>query len=206
MTTRDRILSRAGECLADQDYASFTLAEVRDDLGLSNGSMFHAFPSKAALAAAVYVDGMADYQEVAVESLQRSDDAAQSVRDLIDAHLGWVQDHAALSRFLFSTLPSDVQHLVTGPLADRNAVFIDRLDEFYERVHAARLMGALPRALAHTLCIGAAQEYCRQWLRGNTDAPLRDMSPILGAASLAALASTVDVSETHLADNTGTAI
>jgi AcrR family transcriptional regulator len=37
-------------------YAAFTMASVRDTLGLSNGSVFHAFPSKAALAAAVYVE------------------------------------------------------------------------------------------------------------------------------------------------------
>jgi AcrR family transcriptional regulator len=63
--TRARILKEGTEQFARGGYAAFTLASVRDALQLSSGSMFHAFASKAALAAAVYVEGMSAYQLVA---------------------------------------------------------------------------------------------------------------------------------------------
>jgi AcrR family transcriptional regulator len=189
--TRTRILEEASRQLAGRTYERFTVASVRDALGLSSGSMFHAFPSKAALAAAVYVAGMADYQRTTTTVIARAKDPEQSLRSFIRAHLGWVEDHRGLARFLFSTLPDEVLMEATAPLADHNAAFYAALDAFYAQLIAAGLLAPLERPVAHAICIGPVQEYCRQWVRGNAPKPPRRVSATLEDASLAGLASTL---------------
>jgi AcrR family transcriptional regulator len=186
-TTRERILGEATRQLLDKGYAAFTVAAVRDALGLSSGSMFHAFASKASLAAAVYVDGMVDYQRVAQHALAGGAGPERSLRRLIDAHLGWVEDHPALARYLFSTLPDDVAAEADASLAQHNAEFFAGLGRFYDRLVPGAEPATHPFPVAHVLALGPAQEYCRQWVRGHVDVPPREVSALLQEVALAAV-------------------
>lgn len=200
MRTRDRILDAATRRIGEVDYPAFTVASVRDELGLSSGSMFHAFPSKAALGAAVYVAGMVDYQQTALAVIAGRTEPVDALPALVERHLGWVEDNPGLTRFLFSTLPGDVAAHAAAPLADHNRRFFAALDDFYERLADDGLMGRIDRSLAHAVAIGPAQEYCRQWVRGSVPTEPRAVAPVLGSAALAALAATTTVptpEETH---------
>jgi AcrR family transcriptional regulator len=188
--TRTRILDEATRQLTELGYEAFTVASVRDALGLSSGSMFHAFASKAALAAAVYVEGMSDYQRAASQAIHGSD-AEAALRQLIAVHLAWMEDHRALARYLFGTLPDEVMALAKAPLAERNAEFFATLDGLYQRASEAGLCGRLEQRLALALCIGPAQEYGRQWTRGNASVSPRKVTRAMQDAAIAALASTL---------------
>ena len=188
-TTRRRILDVTAAHLGRDGYATLTLASVRDEAGVSNGSLFHAFASKAALAAAVYVEGMADYQQHATDAITL-DGSTDDVRRLVATHLGWVEDHGPLARFLFSSLPDEVMGEVAGPLAERNERFFAALADFYEAMRRAGRMGELDLWTAHSICLGPSQEYCRQWVRGTTDRPPRHVADVLADAAIAALATT----------------
>lgn len=166
------------------------MASVRDALALSSGSVFHAFASKAALAAAVYVEGMSDYQRAASQALA-APDAESALRQLIAVHLGWIEDHRALARYLFGTLPDEVMVLAKAPLAERNAEFFASLESLYQRAADAGLSARLEQRLAQALCIGPAQEYGRQWTRGNASISPRRVTRTLQDAAIAALASTL---------------
>ena len=192
METRARILAEATRQLTELGYASFTVAAVRDALSLSSGSMFHAFPSKAALAAAVFVEGMGDYQRAASQVIHGVEDAEAAVRALVALHLAWIEDHRALARYLFGTLPDEVMALAKEPLAARNVEFFASLESLYQRVADAGLSGRIELRLAQVLCIGHAQEYGRQWTRGNASLSPRKVTRALQDAALAALASTVN--------------
>lgn len=187
--TRRRILEVATRHLCRDGYASFTLASVRDEADVSNGSLFHAFSSRAALAAAVYVDGMADYQRHAAEAIDLGG-GADGVRRLVATHLGWVEDHGPLARFLFSTLPDEVTEEAAAPLAERNEAFFAALSAFYASLSTSGAMGPLDLWTAHAMCLGPAQEYCRHWVRGSTDRAPRLVADLLGEAAIAALATT----------------
>src|ERR1700759_106942 len=97
MDTRSRIVAEATRQLTEHGYAAFTIAAGRDALALSSGSMFHAFRSKPALAAAVYVEGMADYQRSATAAIRGEDDPARALGAWIAAHLGWIEDRRDLA-------------------------------------------------------------------------------------------------------------
>jgi len=192
LDTRARILGEATRQLAELGYASFTVAAVRDALGLSSGSMFHAFASKASLAAAVFVEGMSDYQRAASQVIHGVDDAESAVRTLVAVHLAWIEDHRALARHLFGTLPDEVMSLAKDPLAARNVEFFASLESLYQRVAEAGLSGRIELRLAQVLCLGHAQEYGRQWTRGNAPLSPRKVTRALQDAAIAALASTVN--------------
>ncbi|MGW4092037.1 TetR/AcrR family transcriptional regulator [Nocardia sp. NPDC004750] len=189
MRTRERILAEATEQLLAKGYASFTVAGVRDRLGLSSGSMFHAFGSKAELAAAVYVSGMLDYQRTMLACLDAPDvGAEQAIRAMLAAHLGWVEDHRDLARFLFATLPDEVAGFAETELAQHNRVFFDALERRYrELIGTAEPGGGYP--MAHAICAGPAQEYCRQWVRGRVAARPRTLTATFQEAAIAALAT-----------------
>ena len=190
MTTKARILAEASRQLTTKGYALFTMAGVRDALGLSSGSMFHAFPSKAALAAAVYVEGMADYQRAATEAIEGARGPRAALRGWIAAHLGWIEDHRALSRYLFSTLPSEVMAEAAAPLAEKNRAFYGALATLFDAATAAGLMGRLDRRVAQAICIGPAQDYGRQWTRGHATTAPRRWTRVFQRAACAALAAT----------------
>ncbi|MEU2101559.1 TetR/AcrR family transcriptional regulator [Nocardia sp. NPDC019255] len=190
MRTRERILAEATRQLLAKGYASFTVAGVRDRLGLSSGSMFHAFGSKAELAAAVYVSGMLDYQRTVLERLDAPDAGAdQAIRAMLAAHLGWVQDHRELAGFLFATLPDEVVGYAEPELAQHNRVFFGALQRRYLELLGAAEAGGEGYPVAHAICVGPAQEYCRQWVRGRVTAPPRTLTATLQEAAVAALAT-----------------
>lgn len=191
-STRDRILAEAQVQLLERGYAAFTVAGVRDALGLSSGSMFHAFGSKAALAAAVHVEGMTGYQQVAGaalggEALGGEADPERALRALVTAHLGWVEDHRALARWLFTSLPDEVAALARPALAAPNAAFFTRLADLYRRwgLPADPADDGFP--LVHAVAIGPTQEYCRQWTRGTVSRPPSTLGPALADAAVAAV-------------------
>ncbi|MET9027368.1 TetR/AcrR family transcriptional regulator [Nocardia sp. NPDC004168] len=190
MRTRERILAEATEQLLAKGYASFTVAGVRDRLGLSSGSMFHAFGSKAELAAAVYISGMLDYQRTMLACLDAPDvGAEQAIRAMLAAHLGWVEDHRDLARFLFATLPDEVTGFAEPELAQHNRVFFDALARRYRELLGTAEPGGGGYPVAHAICAGPAQEYCRQWVRGRVTARPRTLTAIFQEAAIAALAT-----------------
>lgn len=185
------ILAEATRQLGEGGYAAFTVASVRDALGLSSGSMFHAFASKAALAAAVYVEGMAAYQAEALAAIQGAPSAQAAVCAWVNTHLVWIERNRELSRYLFSTLPADVFEEAAQPLAAHNERYYAGLKALFTRATQAGLVGRVPHKVTHVLCIAAAHEYGRMWTRGLVEEPPTRVSQRLQHAALAALASTL---------------
>ena len=58
-----RILQAALACFVERGYEQTTVARVRERSGVSNGALFHHFPTKEAIADALYVEAMASYQQ-----------------------------------------------------------------------------------------------------------------------------------------------
>jgi hypothetical protein len=142
------------------------------------------------LAAAVYVEGMSDYQRVAIAAVDAATDAMTALNAWIAAHLSWVQQRRALAGFLFGTLPDEVMVLASEPLSECNAAFYARMESLFRSAVDAGLMGEVDLSLAYALCIGPAQEYCRRWTRGAAATPPRALTGALQTAALAALATT----------------
>ena len=64
-----------------------TLDEIRRDADVSVGALYHHFPDKPALAAAVYAQRMSEYQGSFVAMLRRQDTAEDGIRGGVAHHL-----------------------------------------------------------------------------------------------------------------------
>ena len=67
-----------------------TLEEIRRDADVSVGALYHHFPDKPTLAAAVYAQLMSEYQTGFVTMLRRHDTAEAGIRGGVAHHLRWV--------------------------------------------------------------------------------------------------------------------
>src|SRR5207244_57647 len=74
---------------------------VRRRSGASIGSIYHHFGSKEELAAALYVEGLRDYQNGYLRELEQHSGAEAAVKAVVRYHLNWIAAHQDLARFLF---------------------------------------------------------------------------------------------------------
>lgn len=168
-TTSDRreaIIRAALKRFLVQGFTGTTLKQIQRDAHASNGSVFHHFPTKEALAGAVYVDCVGHYQKVILEELERHDDAEDAVRGIVRTHLGWCVDHPQMARFLITMTEPAVLHAAEHELKDLNERFAAALRSWW-RPHAHYgTLRPLTRAHSQALWLGPAQELVRAWLLG----------------------------------------
>jgi len=176
------ILRAALECAAAGSWEATPLQAVRQRAGVSNGSLFHHFPTRQALDAALVAAALEQHQEVLLAEL--SDDPGVTVAAVVRRHLQWVQDDPEVARLLLHA-PSDVlRTAVAAPTLESNRAFFRSIGAWLER-HGWAGRPALPVVLA--LWIGPAQEYGRQWLSGSRAASLLDVADDLADGARAAL-------------------
>lgn len=80
-----------------------TLEEVRREAEVSVGALYHHFPDKHALGAAVYAQLIGKYQTGFVATLRDSATAEGGIRGGVNYHLRWVTAHRARLRCCWVT-------------------------------------------------------------------------------------------------------
>jgi AcrR family transcriptional regulator len=159
-SARDRLLAAALERFARQGAAGVTLDAVRRDAGVSVGALYHHFPDKAALAAALYVQLTEAFQAGFAAQLRRHSDAEAAIKAGVRFHLRWVTANRAGARVLLGERPDD------AALRALNREFLAEVMAWWQtHVHYGALR-ALPVDLVNALWLGPAQEYARHWLGG----------------------------------------
>jgi AcrR family transcriptional regulator len=159
--------------------AAGTARSARERACVSNGTLFHHFPTRQHLKNAVIAAGLADHQEVLLEQLRTADSARTGVMNLVLRHLQWLHDNRELARLLLFTSP---QTLIAG--LDDSAMaatrqFVADIDDWL-RSHGWRGRPELP--VVNALWIGPAQDYARGWL-GSSDRDLAVVAPIFAEAA-----------------------
>src|ERR1700675_4259080 len=101
---RQRLLAAARRRFGADGALAPTLDEVRRDAGVSVGALYHHFPDKTALAAAVYADVLSEYQRSFVAMLRAEAGAgerieSEALRDATRVFFGaieyWWRPHGA---------------------------------------------------------------------------------------------------------------
>jgi AcrR family transcriptional regulator len=161
---RRAILDAALACFTEVGYLDTTMEDIRRRSGASNGSIYHHFKGKEQLAAALYLEGIVDYQAGLKSELVRRAGARQGVAALVRYHLSWVRDHPDWARFLFRMRHADFMALAEQPIADANRELVTALTGFFRRHVAARRLRHLPPELYLSIVIGPCQELARYWL------------------------------------------
>lgn len=178
---RRRLLAAARHRFAADGVLTPTLDEVRRDAGVSVGALYHHFPDKRALAAAVYADVLSEYQQGFVARLRRHAGAEAGIRGGVEHHLRWVASHEAEARLLLD------ERIDSDPLREANREFFGAIEDWW-RPHAAYgVLRPIELDLTAALWFGPAQEYCRHWLAGRARRIPAAVTDTLADAAWAAL-------------------
>jgi AcrR family transcriptional regulator len=185
------ILDAALACFVDNGFEPTTVGAIIARAGISNGALFHHFASKDAIAEALYLRGIASYQEGLVAALERTqgaDHARAAVRAAIHHHLGWVEDHRDLARFMYERGRPDWQPAQGAAVRKLNRTAASHVHDWIAPLVAAGVVRKLPMTVIAACVTGPAHFVARRWLSGLITARPRTFTDALTDAAWAALA------------------
>ena len=99
-STKSRLLDAATAVFLSQGYAAASMDMIRQEAGVSNGSLYHHFPTKAHLADAVYARWLRQLHGHLFRNLAPQVTAARGVAGLVKDYVHWVVEHPDGARLL----------------------------------------------------------------------------------------------------------
>jgi len=138
-----------------------TLDEIRRDADISVGALYHHFPDKPALAAAVYAEVMSEYQGSFVAMLRRQDTAEDGIRGGVAHHLRWVAANRGEAALLLG------DRLDSTELREANTAFFAAVRDWWRPHHRYGVLRPLHAGVTAALWFGPAQEFSRHWIAGD---------------------------------------
>lgn len=181
LDARDRLLQVARRRFALDGALVPTLDEVRREAEVSVGALYHHFPDKPALAAAVYAQLITEYQTGFVAMLRDHDTAEGGIRGGVVYHLRWVIEHRGEARLLLG------DRLDSAALRDSNRDFFAAVRDWWRPHHTYGVLRPMRLGITAALWLGPAQEYSRYWIAGVEAKMPRDAAETFATSAWAAL-------------------
>ena len=157
---REAIISAALACAAEVGWGATSLQAVRQRAGVSNGTLFHYFPTRQHLETAALAAGLAGHQSALLAELETSSSARDGVVRVVQRHLRWVQDHQELAQLLLAQQPQTLRVDLDETALEANRRFFAEVADWL-RAHG--WSGQPELAVLVALWIGPAQDYVRGW-------------------------------------------
>jgi AcrR family transcriptional regulator len=169
-STRERLLEAAATVFLAHGFTAASMDLVRQEAGVSNGSLYHHFPTKAQLADALYAHILRDFHAALLPPITgRAVQAEKGVKGLIRAYIQWVLQNPKSARLLHALRRSgDISNGADGPdEAERNAVNADAFAALTawiaQRVEAGE-MRAMPFHVWMALVFSPALSLTQRWV------------------------------------------
>lgn len=194
MSSRDPkpvILDAALAVFAKVGFDRATTAQIQARAGISNGALFHHFPSKDAIAEALYLRGIAAYQRGLVQALEQHS-GAKAARATIGAavhhHLAWVEANRDLAWFMYERGRPDWQPAQGTEVRKLNRATATHIRNWMAPLVQAGVVRDLPLTALAALVNGPAHFVARRWLSGLSSARPTSFTSVLADAAWAAIA------------------
>lgn len=100
-TSQRAVLDAALALVAEGGVDAVTISALTARSGVSNGSVYHHFGSRAGLFAVLYGESFAHCMAALAPALGDGD-AERGVREVVARYLGWVVDNPGRARFLYA--------------------------------------------------------------------------------------------------------
>lgn len=168
VSTDKSITAAAVKLFGIKGYAATSMEQVRRSAGVSNGSLYHLYPSKAALAARLYGDGMQHCQQGIVQAVESASSLQLAVRGAVSFQATWVDRHTELARLTYADWHDEVLLAAAPRLDESNRSYVRVLDGWLGSHIADRRLVDAPFSVLHALWLGPTQEFCRHWLSGRS--------------------------------------
>ncbi|MBO4224981.1 TetR/AcrR family transcriptional regulator [Bradyrhizobium neotropicale] len=190
VTTAREDLLAAGLAVFDRDgFEGATVAAIRTLARASNGSFFHFFGSKKALAGTLFLDILQRYHAAMLAVLDRSCGARDGVGRLIRAHLDWVVTNRREARFLFEISRSESSDELRDAQRTENVRLADGIENWRSPLLASGELLPMSPTIFISQIIGPAQIFCRAYLSGRDRADPREQADMLIACAIRAVAA-----------------
>ena len=98
-TTKERLLDAAALVFIRHGYAAASMDMVRQEAGVSNGSLYHHYPTKNLLADALYAATLRTFHATLLRAVGSRASAQSGVKGLVRAYVQWVADHPERARW-----------------------------------------------------------------------------------------------------------
>jgi AcrR family transcriptional regulator len=164
-----------------------TLDEVRREAEVSVGALYHHFPDKPALVAAVYAQVIGEYQAGFINMLRDHHSAEGGIRGAVGYHLRWVSEHRGEARLLLG------DRLDSPALREANREFFSAVRDWWRPHHTYGAVRPMRPGITAALWLGPAQEYTRYWIAGGDEQMPQEAVETFASAAWAALrANTIE--------------
>jgi AcrR family transcriptional regulator len=189
--TRGRILDAALACFTELGYEQTTIARIRERSGVSNGALFHHFPTKEAIAGALYVDAIASFQEGLWELLRRRPRSLHAaVRGSIAHQLEWIEQNPDSARFLYARGHLDWDGPAGTQLQELNRDLAQAYRDWMASLRDSGRVRPMSMLMINAIVAGPVHAIARRWLAGQLRSPLHAYLDELADAACAALSGT----------------
>jgi AcrR family transcriptional regulator len=166
-STRQRIMDTALECFLARGYEQTTIARIREGSGVSNGALFHHFPSKESIAEALYVEALSSFQDGLWQLLRRRPRSLRAaVRDTISHHLRWIEEHPDRARFVYAHGHLDWESPGAAAVESLNRELASAFKRWLEPLVDAGEVRPISMLLITAIVSGPAHAIARRWLAG----------------------------------------
>lgn len=137
---------------------------VRQAAGVSNGSLYHHFPTRAHLAAALYLETLRDFHAALLKPLAADPDAESGMRGLLRAYIKWVLAQPDRARLLHRLRRNGELAGMDGVWSGPNEAAYAALGAWIERRMAEGTMRRLPFAVWMALVFSPVYALTPQWV------------------------------------------
>lgn len=183
ISARQSILVAALGLFSTRGYEASTIEGLRAASGASTGSIYHHFKSKQDLAAALFVEGLAYYQEEVLAIYAANPDAEEGVRSIVRHYLRWTAENRSLARFLLTTREPEVRAASNPSLEELNRRFYAETEAWRCAKVERGALKAMPSGIFRTIVTGPAEAFARRWLAGRMDIPIEAAAGQLAEAA-----------------------
>lgn len=184
---RQKLIDHALPLFVEQGYDAVSVEKLRKAAGVSNGSFFHSFATKAELAAALLLACIADYHAAILCVLSEGPPPAAGVAAMVAAHLSWVDRNRLKAQFMLAEARAAWVAEAAQQIGSENAAFSAAIETWRGPLVARGTMHAMPGEVFLAQWIGPANLLCRMWLAGRLPGPLSRFETDLAAAAQRAL-------------------
>ncbi|MBZ4399549.1 TetR/AcrR family transcriptional regulator [Myxococcus sp. MISCRS1] len=180
---REEVLKAALECFLERGVEGTTMAAIRERSGASTGSIYHLFESKEAIAAALYLEVLGEYQTGLLKELEQHPGAREGIEALVRHHLDWSLSRPDAARFLVEARSGAAVTAAETRIREQNKGFFRQLKDWWQGHVRDGTFDEMPFELFLAILRGPAQEMLREWLAGRTKTDPRTAIPVLARAA-----------------------
>ena len=165
---RKRSIMQAGlELFMRSGVGNCRIEDLLERSGASTGSFYHHFGSKQAVAAELYLEILAEFQEGFLAEMRSHRTARAGIRAVVRHHLEWVAENRIRAAFLFECGEPEIFPLCRDQDKQMRRAFLAECLAWLERAAAKGELRKLAPLEFYVLWMGPALELTRAWLMNN---------------------------------------